>query len=240
MGADGVWSEMRGLVSGAQAPRFSGLTAWRFLIPADQAKTIISPGNVTAWLGPGTHLVAYPLRDGSTVNMVAITPGKNPGQTWEATENPSDRALLFRAFADWNPAITDLLASQNEMTWWPLYAVADGPFRADGPIALIGDAAHALVPFSAQGAGMAIEDAWELAAACDGASGSALNEKLDAWEKSRRARVERVRRRTAFNRFVYHATGPVRIGRDMMLSLRKPEALAADLDWLYGWRASGL
>jgi salicylate hydroxylase len=99
---------------------------------------------------------------------------------------------------------------------------------------LIGDAAHAMTPFAAQGAAMAIEDAALLAERL--ATATDKTAALGRFEKTRRARVARVRNRGAFNRFAYHARGPVALARNLVLSLRKPEDLAADFDWLYGYR----
>ena len=101
---------------------------------------------------------------------------------------------------------------------------------------LIGDAAHAMMPFSAQGAAMAIEDAYSLAMHTAKAP---LPSALAAFSSERKVRAARVKARGDFNRFAYHARGPFRMGRDIVLSLRPPERLAADLDWLYGHRIDG-
>jgi salicylate hydroxylase len=101
---------------------------------------------------------------------------------------------------------------------------------------LIGDAAHAMMPFAAQGAAMAIEDGYELAALL---SKQSLPEALAAFERQRTPRIAKLRKRGAFNRFAYHARGPVRIGRDIVLALKPPQSLAADLDWIYGYKPIG-
>src|SRR5690606_23412203 len=111
----------------------------------------------------------------------------------------------------------------------------DGPWtRAEG-VALIGDAAHAMTPFAAQGAAMAIEDAVTLAQAVSSA-GPDLAGALSSWEATRKARVRKVARRGALNKLAWNAGGPLALGRNLLLRLRSPESLAADLDWLYGWR----
>jgi salicylate hydroxylase len=99
---------------------------------------------------------------------------------------------------------------------------------------LIGDAAHAMMPFAAQGAAMAIEDAFILAQ--EVARASTVEDALLSFETKRASRVAKVKARGAFNQFAYHARGPLRIGRDIVLSLRPPHSLAADFDWLYGYR----
>jgi salicylate hydroxylase len=238
IGADGVWSQTRQLVSGAARPRFSGQVAWRFKIDADRARTLLDPANVTVFLAPRTHLVAYPLEGGKSINMVAITHGKDPGETWAAAENPAERSELLDAFGDWHPKVRDILNDAPRMTWWPLFEMPDGRWFDDDRTMLIGDAAHAMTPFAAQGAAMAIEDGYELAQALTTEDGD-QRAALQRYESDRRARIGRARNRAAFNQFAYHARGPFRLGRNIVLGLRRPESLAADLDWLYGYRAKG-
>ncbi len=111
--------------------------------------------------------------------------------------------------------------------------MADGPWQNGHETVLIGDAAHAMTPFAAQGASMAIEDADLLA---NYIARGPLPSALSGFEAERRKRVARVRSRGAFNNFAYHASGPVAFARDLVLKWRAPASLAADLDWLYGYR----
>jgi len=239
IGADGVWSQVRSLVSGAKNPKFSGQVAWRFKIPASAAQAILDPANVTAFLGPETHLVAYTLEHGTAINMVAITKGKDPGPDWAKRENPTDRTGLLQAFGQWHPDVVSILKTAPQMTCWPLFEVPDGRWSNDAGIVLIGDAAHAMTPFAAQGAAMAIEDGFELAQACSGLPEAAIAQAISGYETRRRIRVGGARQRAAFNQFAYHARGPIRLARDAVLALKTPESLAADLDWLYGYRSIG-
>lgn len=239
IGADGVWSQTRNLIPDAPGPRFSGQVAWRFKVAADVARNVLNPFNVTAFLGSRTHLVAYPLENGKTFNMVAITAGTDPGQTWAENVRPADRLELLNAFSGWHPGLVSILRNAPEMTWWPLFGVPNGRWHNADRTVLIGDAAHAMTPFAAQGAAMAIEDGYELAQAVTQTTGD-ITGTLERYETRRRARIARARSRGAFNKFAYHARGPIRFGRDLVLALKSPESLAADLDWLYGYRASGL
>ncbi|NML73786.1 NAD(P)-binding protein [Rhizobium sp. S-51] len=235
--ADGAWSSARKLVEDSPIVTFSGNIAWRFTVPAAGAPGFLDPANVTAYLGPDTHLVAYPLKEVDGFNIVAIAAGMDPGETWATEGSGAQRAMLLRQFSRWNTEITALLASIEKATFWPLYQASSGRWQNGRETVLIGDAAHAMMPFSAQGAVMAIEDAFELGGAI--AAPLPLPEALAGFEATRQKRAARVRDRGAFNKFAYHAKGPIRIGRDIVLKLRSPEGLAADFDWLYGYHARG-
>ena len=232
--ADGVWSRLRQAVPGALPARYSGNVAWRFLLPYDAAPAFLDPCAVTAFLGPHAHLVAYPLAEVQAFNIVAIhAQPEAPAEGWLRRGDSTTRARLLNAFATWHTDIRRLLPDAKDPLVWPLFGCPDGAWT-DGRTVLIGDAAHAMTPFAAQGAAMAIEDAALLAERL--ATATDKTAALGSFEKTRRARVARVRNRGAFNRFAYHARGPVALARNLVLSLRKPEDLAADFDWLYGYR----
>jgi len=237
IGADGVWSKFRSRIPHAGTPEFSGMVAWRFIIPEKDAPSFLNPRNVTAFVGPKAHIVAYPLKDAGAFNVVALSMGKNPGETWAAECNPGHRSEMTSQFACWHRDIRTLLSYAPKPTWWPLFGVTDGRWTDGKTNVLIGDAAHAMTPFAAQGAAMAIEDAYELAGIVT--ADVALTDALAFFEHHRQTRVSRVRSRGAFNKFAYHARGPIRLARDMVLKLRSPEHTAADLDWLYGYKAPG-
>jgi salicylate hydroxylase len=236
IGADGVWSNVRASVPDAPQPDFSRNVAWRFTIPQQEAPAWLPRDNVAALLGPATHVVAYPLSEMGTFNIVAIASGISPGETWDARASESQRRMLVAQFKDWHPDVTALLTQTGLPTFWPLHQVTSGRWHNGRDVVLIGDAAHAMMPFAAQGAAMAIEDAFVLAKEVSKAS--SLPEALTNFERLRITRTAKVRARGTFNRFAYHARGPLRIGRDIVLSLRPPQSLAADLDWLYGYRVT--
>lgn len=235
IGADGVWSRLRHLISPGEACRFSGRVAWRTVIEPESPAAAVFEGmartdRVTAFLHRDFHLVAYPL-PGGRLNLVAVTRGREERRGWSM---PAGTTSLVGAMAGASDKLAGLAQAAAPWTLWPLFEVnARARWRGDR-IVLIGDAAHGMTPFAAQGAAMAIEDAAILADRVAG--GADIAPALAAYEAERRPRIHRVRRRGRFNRFVWHAWGPIAVGRDVVLGLRPPERLAADLDWLYGWK----
>ncbi|WP_284776502.1 FAD-dependent monooxygenase [Agrobacterium sp. lyk4-40-TYG-31] len=238
VGADGVWSSARYAVPGSPSATFSGNIAWRFTVPGQGAPDFLNSRGVTAYLGPSAHLVAYPLAETGGFNIVAIAAGANPGDTWKAEAQGQQQALLLKQFRRWNPVFASMLQTAAQPTFWPLFQAGQGRWHNGRDTVLIGDAAHAMMPFAAQGAAMAIEDAFELAAFVG--RDQPLAETLAHFEAHRVPRIDKARKRAALNRFAYHASGPMRIGRDVLLSMRPPEAFLADFDWLYGYEAEGL
>ncbi|RWC55023.1 FAD-dependent monooxygenase [Mesorhizobium sp.] len=244
VGADGVWSSMRGLVDSAKGSTsarsyFSGELAWRATILADSAAgqafaTIGATNCVTTFLHPGFHMVAYPVSKGDAFNLAAFTKGDRIAEGWSGN---ADAGILTGALRGTAAGLARLVEQAGPWTAWPIHTVdPQQSWTTPTGIALIGDAAHAMTPFAAQGAAMAIEDAATLAdIIADLPTDPAQS--LQIWEKLRRPRVARVARRGAVNRLAWHATGPVAIARNLFLRMRSSEKLAADLDWLYGWRA---
>ncbi|MBN9241488.1 MAG: FAD-dependent monooxygenase [Mesorhizobium sp.] len=236
IGADGVWSALRGNLFPASRRRFSGSLAWRATVtadsPAGQAFSAVSAADcVTTFLDPAFHLVAYPVSGGSAFNLVAFTKGPADGKSSAAAIS-----VLRQAMRHAPPALAHVVEEAGAWTAWPIHTVdQDGSWTRGGRFALIGDAAHAMTPFAAQGAAMAIEDAATLAQAVAGTHGEPT-EALGAWERKRKARMTKVAQRGALNKLAWNAAGPLAIGRDLLLRMRSPESLAADLDWLYGWR----
>ena len=233
--ADGVWSHLRAAVPGALPARYSGNVAWRFLVPYGTAPSFLNPRTVTAFLGPRAHLVAYPLVETRSFNIVAIHQLADAApEGWSRTGDAAARARLLAAFAGWHADIRGLLGEARDPLMWPLFECPDGAWTDRRKTVLIGDAAHAMTPFAAQGAAMAIEDAALLANHLSDVAD--IGQALRQFETTRRERVARVRNRGAFNRFAYHARGPIALGRNIVLSLRGPDSLAGDFDWLYGYR----
>ncbi len=242
VGADGVWSAARFAVPSAPTATFSGNVAWRFTVTANDVPSAINKSAVTAYLGSGGHIVAYPLKEVGGFNIVAIALGADPGATWRAESSGRQKALMLEQFRGFSPDIVRLLDSSENPTFWPLYQAGPGRWHNGRDTVLIGDAAHAMMPFAAQGAAMAIEDAFELAGTMAGSNAAAplpQPQALAAFEALRLPRIEKARKRASLNRFAYHARGPVRTARDFVFSTRPTEAFLKDFDWLYGYHAKG-
>ncbi|MGQ0682399.1 FAD-dependent monooxygenase [Bradyrhizobium sp.] len=170
IGADGIWSSVRHHLFPEVQPQFSGLIAWRGTLAATALPREYTSPRVQLWMGPNAHLVAYPISGGRQINVVAIVAGtwNRPGWT---SPGETNEIKQFFASARW-PATARMLASAvDEWKRWALYTLPEDGDWHEGQIALLGDAAHAMLPFAAQGAGMAIEDAAVLAKALsEGAS----------------------------------------------------------------------
>lgn len=241
IGADGVWSSVRGFVDSERRAsprnRFSGALAWRATVAADSpaglAFAAMGAANcVTTFLHPGFHMVAYPVSRGDAFNLVAFTKGERIAEGWSGR---ADLGILADAMRGCAPDLAKVIQLVGPWLTWPLHTVDQGqPWTLPGGVALIGDAAHAMTPFAAQGAAMAIEDAAMLADAVADAPADPVAG-LGTWEDLRRPRIAKAARRGALNRLAWHAAGPVAIARNLFLTIRAPEKLAADLDWLYGW-----
>ena len=226
--ADGARSAVRQTLFAGQNPQFSGHIAWRM--------TIDRPANwtddVTVWLGVDRHVVVYPLRD-RLLNIVAVE--KRAVELTEDWRMQGDPAVLRQQFSDFPTEVRDLLAHVRQVFVWGLYAHNRLPRWSVGPVALLGDAAHPMLPFLAQGAGMAIEDAWTVADALSRSDDIPAG--LASYDMRRRARVERVQRASMGNGRLYHAGGVARIGRNAGFAVLNTVArgfVERRFDWLYG------
>jgi salicylate hydroxylase len=229
IGADGLFSAVRRSLGDSHAPRGSETVAWRAVIAAAATDDIL------LWLGPGGHVVAYPVAPApggaARLNIVACLPGRTAG----VSPTPGDAEVLRRALGGWAPEVRAIAATPATWTVWPLLDRTAGHFPGRGTAALIGDAAHPALPHLAQGAAMAIEDAALLAAAV-AAAPSDIAMALGRFEHARAPRVARIQAEARANGRVYAmATLPAR-ARNLVLAALGPERLMARYDWLYGWR----
>ena len=234
IGADGVRSVVRArLADGAAAdpPQETGRVAWRALVDAAALQAPPKSGETALWLGRNAHLVHYSLHDGRHVNLVAVTrdTATDPGTTWS---QPGDPAVIRARFAGWDRAARDLIATATTWRTWPLYDRATLAAWNAGSIALLGDAAHPILPFLAQGAAQAIEDAAALADAFARTRNAV--EALDRYSRSRLTRATRVQETSRQLGRIYHLSGPAALARDTTMRLAGGRRLLHRYDWLYG------
>nr|WP_283254249.1 FAD-dependent monooxygenase [Ramlibacter paludis] len=236
VGADGLWSTVRSQVCGDAAPQATGHLAYRGLVPDADLPAAQRARDVTVWLAPRMHLVAYPVRGGAFLNVVCVVEGRVAGdpRSWDES---AVAAELETAVGHIAGEARELLRAVPAWRLWSLHdrePVTRAEELARGRIALLGDAAHPLRPYLAQGAGMAIEDARELERVLAVADGRVLDvpTALRRYALSRWQRVAEVQRRSRRNGAIFHAAGPVRWGRN--LALRARGAALLDQPWLYG------
>ena len=232
VGADGLRSSVRAKLTGADDLRFSGHVAWRALIDMQRLPAHSRASETTLWLAPKSHVVHYPLRGGALMNVVAVVESRDAGASVDDIwSQPGDPAVLAAIFRGSTPALRQLLDAAEAWRVWPLYErPSQAPWTQDR-IALLGDAAHPMLPFLAQGAAQAIEDAGALGAALAGTGDTMLA--LAAYERQRRARAEDVVRQSARQGRIYHMTGLGALARDLVMRHSGEARLLRRLDWLY-------
>jgi salicylate hydroxylase len=233
IGADGVNSALRQSKGGAKVD-FSGYVALRQTIDRDKltATLLLDNHTVKAFVAPNAHLVAYPISNGKQVNLVFIHRPKS-------LDAAKGKLALASALLGFAPQLAQNLAQYTDWSAWPVYTLeTNTSWQLDARTILIGDAAHAILPFAAQGAGMAIEDAYTLAY-CLAQSRGDVSSGLSNYETLRRKRVTQVAARSKLNAFAYHASGPVALARNLVFNA-KGQRLMSDLAWLYAYRAPGI
>ncbi len=240
IGADGVRSSVRQQLFPDVQPKFSGLIAWRGTVDARQLPPELAPKRVQLWMGPKAHLVAYPMSAGRQLNMVAIMPGVWDRPGWNEPADAAEIAQHFAA-ARWPENARTMIGTVGNWRRWALFTLPDGGVwhqAAQGPVALLGDAAHAMLPFVAQGAGMAIEDAAVLAQCCGEFVDhpARIADGLARYAMLRRARVGRVQRTARQSGNIYHLRGPMALARDLAMQALGAGRLQARQDWIYDWK----
>ena len=234
VGADGIWSAARGALHDAAPPRFAHRTAWRATVAAETVASWMREPAVTLWLGHKTHLVHYPVRGGQAINIVAIAPDRWDEQGWSASSTPAEVKERFPA-AKWSRHARDLLGVPEHWTKWAL-AERDVPRQwGRDQITLLGDAAHPMLPFLAQGAAMAIEDAAVLARHLAGSPDDPASA-MRRYENDRRARTIKVQRAARKNGSLYQYRGPDAAVRNFVMRRLGGTRLRSRYDWIYSWR----
>lgn len=226
IGADGLHSRVRMALNGREVPFFTGQTAWRAVIADDDAAP-----EAQVFMGPGRHLVGYPLAGGLR-NIVAVLETRDwQDEGWSHPDNPAN---LRAAFAGFGGPVPGWLARVDQVHVWGLFRHQVAPRWQDGRMAILGDAAHPTLPFMAQGACMAIEDAWTLAACLDATPDQAAA--LARYEALRKPRTARIVAAANDNARNYHLTGPKRLAAHAALRLGgkiAPGQILSRFDWIY-------
>lgn len=217
IGADGYHSAVRNSLFGA-APVSSGLTAWRTTADLNDRPSLIERASTTLFAGANAHIVTYPIASGMQLNIVTIL--KND-------------ISLQAGFTNWHADLKTLMHEETQWQKWPLFEVPPLPCWHKGRIALIGDAAHAMLPFAAQGGAMAIEDAVTLANALE--THQDAPEAFAHWYPTRQKRTTRVAALARTNQKIYHLPFPLSSARNLGMKILGGKRLLARQDWIYGF-----
>lgn len=224
IGADGVRSAVRSHLGLASPPVFARRVAYRATVDMPDGW----PTEVRLYLSRDAHVVIYPVSSGKMLNVVAIVKETRPVARWSA---PGDSAVIHEAFKPWTPEVRDVLSRASHFLCWGLYDINPLPRWGAGRVTLLGDAAHAMLPFLAQGAAQAIEDAAALASAL--AQEKEAEGALRTYEAERQMRTARIQGAARRNGLIYHLAGPPRIARDLVLRRTGGDALLSRYGWIY-------
>jgi len=234
IGADGIKSAVRQQMLGPDAPDFTGNMAWRAVVPAERLGELMPNPTACAWFGPGRHAVTYRLgAKGELVNFVGVVERDDWQEEGWSVRGETSEAL--QDFKDWHPVITRVIESADILHRWALFDRKPLSRWVEGRVALMGDAAHPMLPFLAQGAAMAVEDAYVLAQVL--AEGRDLN----AYQNRRLPRTSKVQAASRANMGLFHKQTPAAqlatYGPMWMAGKVAPNIVHRRMDWLYGFDA---
>jgi len=229
--ADGIGSTVRRWICPEANLVFSGKNSWRAVCALEAAPDALRSRDVCVWLAPDAHVVHYPVDGLRKLNIVAVIGGAQVPEGWGA---PADAHALIDQMRGWPEDVRQFFAALDWKTW-PLMTLDGLTDWTRGPVTLLGDAAHPLLPFLASGGVMAIEDAAILAAETAKSPGN-LPAAFDRYEALRRPRIARVQKASKRIGDIYHMGGVMRLARNAVMSATPPHLLLARNDWLYGFR----
>ena len=240
VGADGIHSPVREQMLGAEKPIFTGNVAWRAVVPMAALGADGPRPTACAWMGPGKHCVTYRLRRGMLANFVGVV--ERDDWTTESWTERGTRESALADFEGWHPTITRMLGEADALYRWALFDRAPLPQWVDGRVGLLGDAAHPMLPFMAQGAAMAVEDAWVVAREVTQKPSPARG--LEAYQHLRQTRTGRVQARSRANAKTFHKrtwAGQLATYGPMWLAGKfAPMAVHKRQDPLYGYDVTRL
>jgi 3-hydroxybenzoate 6-monooxygenase len=229
IGADGLWSAVRSQLVADGKPRVSGHIAYRGVIPLADVPAHLRENNVVLWAGPKTHLVHYPLHRGEVYNLVVVFHSSRYEEGWDTYGDPSE---LRERFQGQHPKVREFLSKANEWKMWVLCDREPISQWTKGRVTLLGDAAHPMLQYLAQGGCMAIEDAVVLARSLAEAKGD-YNGAFLAYQQQRYLRTARVQLTARLYGDIYHAADATRDLRRQLLAGRTPEQAYNGVAWLY-------
>jgi 2-polyprenyl-6-methoxyphenol hydroxylase-like FAD-dependent oxidoreductase len=227
--ADGIWSVIRQQLIGDGAPRVSGHIAYRAVLPTSDVPEQYRQQAMIVWAGPRNHLVQYPLRGGELFNLVAVFHSDRYVEGWNTKGDPAELRQRFAGTCD---TVQALLGKIDDWRMWVLCDREPASTWSDGPVTLLGDAAHPMLQYLAQGACMALEDAVVLTE-CVEASGNDFAIAFREYEQKRYLRTGRCQLMARVYGEVYHASGVARELRNNMLANMSQQDLYNGLAWLY-------
>jgi len=239
VGADGIHSTIREQMLGPEKPTFMKQVAWRGLIPVSELSIDIQ-ADACVWAGPNRHFVSYYVRGGEFVNFVAVE--EREDWTSESWREEGDIKQLQGAFADWHPEVSELVKSAKSSFLWALNGREELPVWYKERAVLLGDACHPMLPFMAQGAAMAIEDAYVLVEKLDQAIH--VESGLNDYEKARKPRTTKIQQMSKMNAGLYHMEGGALLGKAKLKALQTaarfaPKIIQSKLDGVYGHDVTG-
>jgi len=239
IGTDGIWSIIRRQLHGNNLPNNSGQIAWRTLVPTSSLPDHWKTPQTGLWLGKHKHLVTYPVKMGEYLNLILITKGIAPGQGWSEV---GDKQELLNLLGKVDSNVKSLIEAAPVLHLWQLFDRDPLPQWGEGNVSLLGDAAHPMLPHLAQGAGMAIEDAYVLAHTL-AASPQNFATALRNYEKLRITRTSRVQKASRKQSKNYQLTSVQGKMRNMALGLAgkfMPTKVLDQYDWLYAMDLPGM